>query len=137
MSNDKNKTSVPDEAKLLAEQAAAKAAEEAAAAEAAKAAEEAAPVDTSLDELQAMTLTPGTVRFLAEHITLHNYEGLRASLLAELTTTYDAQIAPPDDDGMVWVDIGGLRTDPCANITEALTNWANAARRLTLGEKAA
>lgn len=68
---------------------------------------------------------------LTNMIGMHNHTGLRDALVGELRGLYGATIVESEDEG-VTVEILGIRTDPSDMMQTALTNWANAARRVIL-----
>ena len=123
-------TDAPDQpgADTAAQAAEAEAKAEAAATEAAAqaeadrlAAEEAAKTEAPALNLDALT-------YCARQIDMLNTSGHRLGLVGELEQLYGAKVFERDGEG-VTVQIEGITTEPADTLENALTNWANAARR--------
>ena len=82
-------------------------------------------------EVLGYDLDLNTLTFLAVQIDMLNTTGHRLGLVDELIGLYGADIAVRDDEG-VTVTMQGISIEPADCMENALTNWANAARRAVM-----
>lgn len=76
-----------------------------------------------------------TLNHLIQQVGMLNHTGLRAGLVGDLRDFYGAEIVETDGEG-VTISIEGVSIDPADCLENALTNWANAARRAIAGATA-
>lgn len=100
-------------------------------ADAAAAAEDERLAQEAAAAAEAPALDLNTLTFLAVQIDMLNTTGHRLGLVDELIGLYGADIADRDDEG-VSVTMQGISIEPADSMENALTNWANAARRAVM-----
>ena len=111
------------EAQALADAAAAAEADATAKADAEAEASDQAANDAAIRAAEARDLTT-----VATTIAMLNVTGHRLGLISDLQDQWGAIIPGSDGEG-VTVDMCGIKTNPADSVENALTNWANAARR--------
>jgi hypothetical protein len=77
------------------------------------------------------TLNVEALTYCARQIDMLNTSGHRLGLIDELKQLYGMEITEDEVDG-VTVSCEGITIDPADTVENALTNWANAARRASL-----
>jgi hypothetical protein len=70
--------------------------------------------------------------YCARQIDMLNTTGHRLGLIDELVQLYAMQIDEDEETGTVTIACEGVTIDPADTVENALTNWANAARRASL-----
>jgi hypothetical protein len=65
----------------------------------------------------------------ARQIDMLNTSGHRLGLIDELVQLYRMEITEDDEAGTVTIACEGVSIEPADTVENALTNWANAARR--------